>query len=280
MARSRAISFFSQRRRATKKFFSRFSITKRQKFVISVAILSVLLFLSQYLLGKPGVFFVGVLSFLSVGLLYLSNYSDIKENFSIQFFVLPFFYSLAFGLFYFLIPARFLSRMIMTSLYALGLYSLFLSQNIFAVASMRTIALLSSARTVSFIITLVSYFFLSNVIYALDISAIPTAILLFIYTFFLSGQSIWTYTLEKSFKANIYWSIGLTICLFEVSIILWFWPSAPTFIALFLTGLFYTIVGLTHVWFDKRLFRNVLWEYVWVALIVSLILFFFTSWKA
>lgn len=267
------------RRRSLSFFPFRLHISKRQKFVVSVIILSAGLFTSQHLLGRGGVFVVFLLSFLTVAFLFLSNYEDIRGNFSVSLFILPFFYSLSFGLFYFLIPARFLTRMIITSLYAVGLYSLFLSENIFTVASMRTIALLSSARTVSFIITLVSYFFLANVIFTLDLSALPTAALLLVSSFFLIIQSMWTYSLERPVSMHITWASCLSLCLFEVALILWFWPATPTLIAIFLTGFFYVLVGLTHVWLDKRLFRNVLWEYSWVMVIVSCILFLFTSWR-
>ncbi len=274
-------------------FLRKFSISKRKKFVAAVILLSFGLFISQHFLGRSGIFVALFLSILTISLLFVSNHKDIKENFSVFFFVLPFFYSLAFALFYFLVPARFLTRMLMTSLYAVGLYSLFLSMNIFTVASMRTIGLLSSARTVSFIMTLITYFFLSNVVFSLSLPAISTALLVFIYSFFLiaqslwtytleksfSAQSLWTYTLEKSFSAQSLWACAVSFCLFEATLILWFWPSSPTFIALFLTGVFYTMVGLSHVWFDKRLFRNVLWEYGWVAVIVSSIFFLFTSWR-
>jgi len=260
-------------------FLRKFSISKRKKFVAAVILLSFGLFISQHFLGRSGIFVALFLSILTISLLFVSNHKDIKENFSVFFFVLPFFYSLAFALFYFLVPARFLTRMLMTSLYAVGLYSLFLSMNIFTVASMRTIGLLSSARTVSFIMTLITYFFLSNVVFSLSLPAISTALLVFIYSFFLIAQSLWTYTLEKSFSAQSLWTYTLEKSFFEATLILWFWPSSPTFIALFLTGVFYTMVGLSHVWFDKRLFRNVLWEYGWVAVIVSSIFFLFTSWR-
>lgn len=257
-----------------------FSISKRQRFIIAVVILSLGLFISQHLLGKSGVFVTLFLSFLSTFLFFLANYQDMKQNFSPFLLVLPFFYSLSFGLFYFLVPARFLSRLLMTTLYAGGLYSLFLSENIFTVASARTIALLSSARTVSFIITLVSYFFLTNVVFSLDLSIVPKVSFVFVYTFFLAAQSIWSYRLEKFLFLHYMWVIAISFCFLEVAAILWFWPADPTFIALFLTGLFYTLVGTSHVWFDKRLFRGVLWEYIWVAVIVFCILFLFTSWKA
>lgn len=254
-------------------------LDKRQRFILAVVILSLGLFTSEYSLGKPGVFVSFALSFLTSLFLFLTNSEDIKENFSPSVFILPFFYSLSFGLFYFLVPSRFLTRIIMTSLYGVGLYSLFLSQNIFTLASLRTIALLSSARTVSFILTLVSYFFLSNIIFSLDFPLIPTAILLFIFSYFLVTHSIWTYTLEKSFFPQTLWVLVLSSAIVECSLILWFWPTSPTVIALFLTGFFYTIVGLSHVWYEKRLFRGVLWEYVWVGVIVFCILILSTSWK-
>ncbi|RJQ36578.1 hypothetical protein C4559_04910 [Candidatus Microgenomates bacterium] len=259
--------------------FNRINISKRQKFVIAVIILSCGLFFSEFLLGRSGFYIAFTLSFLSSFLLFWTNHKDIRENFTLSIFILPFFYSLAFALFYFLVPNRLLARIGITSLYAIGLYSLFLSQNIFTVASIRTIALLSSARTVSFVLTLVTYFFLSNIVFSLDLSIMFTSALLFIFTYFLTTHSIWTYTLNKSLFSEYFWVIVLSVCILELSLILWFWPSNPTIIALFLTGFFYTVIGLSHVWFEKRLFRGVMWEYIWVGVVVSLILILSTSWK-
>lgn len=255
-----------------------FEIDKRQKFVIAVLILSLGLFFSEFHFGKSGVYIAVIASFLTDFFLYWSIRRDLKENFSPAVFILPFFYSLAFGLYYFLVPPRLFSRVILTTLYAFGLYSLFLSQNIFTVAAIRTIALLSGARIVSYVITLVSYFFLTNILYTLHFPVIPTVLILFIYSYLLIYHSLWTYSLQKSPYPIPLWVLGLSICLLESSVILWFWPSSPTVLALFLTGFFYTIVGLTHVWMEKRLFRGALWEYVWVGTIVFFVLLLFSSW--
>lgn len=255
------------------------NITKRQKFVASVIILSSGLFFSEHFLRKSGVFISFFLALLTEILVFATNYKDIKANFSLSLFVLPFFYSLSFGLFYFLVPARFLTRVIITSLYATGLYSLFLCLNIFTVASIRTIALLASARTTSFIITILSYFFLSNVVFSLHLNILPTSILIFFFSFLLIFQSIWTYVLEKPSFLQFIWSVALSSILFEISLVLWFWPTNPTVIALFLTSFFYITVGLSHAWFDKRLFRGVLWEYVWVVAIAFFVLILTTSWR-
>ncbi|MBI2074886.1 MAG: hypothetical protein HYT83_03575 [Candidatus Levybacteria bacterium] len=275
--------FVSRRRGNSSSFLSRvlrfFNLNKRQRFIISVILLSLGLFFAENLLGKSGIFLSFFLSILTAVLLLLSNYEDIRDNFSWSLFILPFFYSLSFGLFDFLVPARFMTRIIITSLYAIGLYSLFLSHNIFTVASIRTIGLLSSARTVSFVLALVSYFFLSRVIGSFHWSVFISAPLLFIFSFFLSLHCLWTYTLEKVSKAELLWAFVLSFCLLEAFLILWFWPSSPTVVAIFLTGFFYTIIGLSHVWMDKRLFRGVLWEYIWVSVLVFCILILFTSWS-
>lgn len=255
------------------------ALDKRQKFVVSVILLSLSLFISEYQFGKSsGFYIVLVLSVLCDIFLYWAIRRDIKENFTVSLFILPFFYSLAFGLFYFLIPARLYARIILTLLYSFGLYSLFLSQNIFTVSSIRTIQLLSGARIVSFVITLISFFFLSNIVLTLHLFVLPYLLLIFIYSFALIYHSVWTYTLQKSLRAIALWTLFLTLALVEVAGLLWFWPSSPTVTALFLTGFFYTIVGLSHVWFEKRLFKGVLWEYVWVGVVVFFVLNLFTRW--
>lgn len=255
-----------------------FSIDKRQKFVLAILFLASGLFLTEYILGRSGIFIAIILAVFTNLFLYWAVREDLKGNFTWSIFILPFLYSLSFALFYFLVPARLLFRILLTSLYAFGLYSLFLTENIFTVSSIRTIALLSGARIVSFVITLVSYFFLTNIIFTLHLFILPTIALIAIYSFPLIYQSIWTYTLQKTPYPIALWSLGITISLLEVAAVVWFWPSTPTVIALFLTGFLYTLVGLSHVWFEKRLFRSVMWEYVWVGVTVFFVLMLFTSW--
>ncbi|HBB76616.1 MAG: hypothetical protein A2186_02140 [Candidatus Levybacteria bacterium RIFOXYA1_FULL_41_10] len=253
-------------------------ITKRQRFAIGVIFLSLSLFITEHFLGGSGIVGVFVLSALADIFLFWAIYKDLRENFAPHNFILPFFYTLAFGLFYLLVPARLITRFFMTSIYALGLYSIFLSQNIFTVSAIRTIALLSGARTVSFVITLVVYFFLTNVIFSFHLNIAITLLLLFSTSLPLILHSIWTYTLDKSLTHSISWGLLLSLCILELTILLWFWPSTPTVIALFLTGFFYIIVGLSHIWLEKRLFKSVVLEYSWVAIVVFTVLVLFTSW--
>lgn len=273
------IRFLNRRnKKAIGESIDKFLGNKRQRLIAAVIILSVGLFISEYFLGKSGIFMVFLLSFASDLLLFMALYKDLEENFYPQIFVLPFLFSLAFGLFYFLVPVRFLTRVVMTSLYAVGLYSLFLSLNIFTVSSIRTIALLASARTVTFALSLISFFFLSNVVFSLHTNVFLTEFLVICFTFPMVLSSIWAYTLEKTLKSDLFWAACLTALVFEISLILWFWPSTPTLISLFLTGIFYTMTGLSHAWFEKRLFKGVILEYFWVAIVTFVVLIFFTAW--
>ncbi len=261
-----------------KNLISKNLINKRQRFIFSVLFLSLGLFISEHFLGKSGLYIVFLLSVLTTVFLYFSLKQDLKDNFSPQIFILPFFYSLSVGLFYLLVPARLLTRIGMTTLYAIGLYSLYLSQNIFTVSSIRTIALLSGARTVSLVLTLLSYFFLSNVVFSFHINVFITLSLIFIYTFAFVLQAIWIHTLEKNPFAQVFWVVSLTVCLSEIALFLWFGPSSPTVSALFLTSIFYVLVGLSQAWFEKRLFRSVILEYFWITVISFIFLVVFTNW--
>jgi hypothetical protein len=263
-------------RQVSKKKRFLFNIPKRQKFIISVVILSVILFFSEQLLGRGGMYVAFLLALFTGIFVLWAERSDLKANFSPQIFILPLFYSMACALFYFLVPARFITRIGMTFLYALGLYSLLLSENIFIVSSIRTIALLSSARTVSFIVTLLSYFFMANVVFSLHLNVFVTLFLIFLFSFLLISHSIWSHTLEKDFRIHLEWVWLLSICIAEASFVLWFWSTTPTLIGLFLTGLFYILVGISQVWLDRRLFKSVMWEYIWVGVIIFLVFITFS----
>ncbi|HZE87814.1 MAG TPA: hypothetical protein VE090_06480 [Methylomirabilota bacterium] len=261
-----------------KKGLLSFFVEKRQKFVISTIVLSLGLFLTEFQFSKSGFSIVFLLAIITNLFLLWAIFEDVKENRAYQTLILPFFYSLAFGLFYFLTPTFFFSKIILTIIYALGLYSLFLSQNILVVSSMRTIALLSGARIVSFVITLISYFFLTNIVFSLHVTVLLVILFIILYTYFLVYCSLWTYNLQKTVSSIVTWAAVLTVCLGEAATILWFWPSTPTIIALFLTGFFYTMVGLSHIWFERRLFKGILWEYVWVSCVTFFLLILFTPW--
>ncbi len=251
-----------------------FSIEKRQKFVAAVVILTAGLLFTEFQFGKFEIFISLFLAILSDLFLFWALNKDIKEKQVYEIFILPFFYSLSFGLFSFLTP-NFILKILLAVVYAFGLYSLYLTQNIFVVSSIRTIALLSGARIVSFVVTLVSFFLFTNVVFTLHMSIFIVLFLMFVYTFILLYHSLWTYSLQKNITSLAIWDSILTLCILELAAVLWFWPTKPPIIALFLTGFFYIVAGLLHIWLEKRFFKGILWEYTWVGFIVIIVLLVF-----
>ncbi len=255
------------------------SLNKRQKFVASVLLLSAGVFLSEYLTGITLTIVALTLASLTVLLLLLVLRKDVKGTFFAPILVLPFFFTLAFPFFYSLVPERLLSRVLITTIYAFGLYSLFLTQNIFAVSGIRTINLLRSARIVAFVITLLVFYFLVNFIFSLRLPVLLTPLLIFPLSFFMNIQSLWTYSLDKSqIKPIAIFSAIIALCVLELSYVLVLWPVNASIYSLFLTGIFYTYSGLCHAWLERRLFKGILWEYVWVGFISVLFLIIFSKW--
>ena len=256
-----------------------FNLSKRQRFVFIVFFMLIGVLFSTYLSGMNLVLASLFLSFLGVILLYWTLRSDISGTFYYPILILPFLFTLSFVLFYQLIPARFLTRIIIISLYAFGLYSLFLTQNIFAVSAIRTINLLRSARIVSFVLTIVVLFLLTNITFSLRLPFFATPIVISIIAFLLNFQSLWVYSLSKTFiRESLMLSLLIAIALAQLAFVLNLWPVTAAIYSIFITGIFYAYSGLAHAWVEKRLFKGILWEYVWVGFLAILILAFFSNW--
>lgn len=256
-------------------------VSKRGKFVICVFFLSLCMFLSEYVSGKVIILAGFILASLTTFFLYFILRTDIlRKRGIIPILILPFFYTLSFSLFYSLIPPRFLSKLILTALYAFGVYSLFLTENIFAISSLRTINLLRSARIVSFVITIFVLFFLFNVIFSLRFPIYITPVLVGFISFLMAIQFLWSYVGERDQggrEVSIFSAI-LAIMMTELACVLTLWPVTPAIYAIFLTGIFYTYSGLSHIWIERRLFKGILWEYVWVGILSILFLVIFSKW--
>lgn len=274
-----------------KRILLLFHLTKKQKFVLAVGIFSLLsLFSQSFSLGVSIISSI-VLAFLADLTLFLILRKDIVDLWYYSIFILPFCYTLALNLFNLLVPPQLTVRIVMTLIYAFGLYSLFLTQNIFAVSSIRTITLVRSARIVSFAITTFTFFLITSIILSLNIF-IPLKILLMgVVTFILSYQLFWVYSLEKSsVKEVLFHGFVSSLAIAELTVALTFWPAnvvsflfwqvnTKVVFSVFLTGIFYIISGLSHTWIEKRLFRGVQWEYIWVGFLSILMLLIFSRWR-
>jgi hypothetical protein len=254
-------------------------ISKRQKLVLATIFLTSCLLLSEIFSGVNHIFIGFVLSIVTTFVIFLILRNDLAGSFFYPLFILPFFYTLSVSIFYLLIPPRLISIILLTVFYAFGLYSLFLTQNIFAVSSVKTINLLRSARIVSFVITVLVHFLMANIIFSLRLPVYITPLLIGLTGGLLNMQSLWVYILEKNqVKELVTYSAIIGLLLMQLSYVLILWPIDASIYSIFLTGIFYTYSGLSHAWFEKRLFKGVLWEYIWVGFLSVFILLIFAKW--
>ena len=258
------------------------NLSKRGKFVASVLALSIAMFFSEYSSGNVILVLGLLLSCFTVLCLYFVLHKDIsRKSYFFPIFILPFFYTLSFSLFYSLIPARLLTRLLLTMVFAFGAYSLFLTENIFAISSLRTINLLRSARIVAFVITIFVLFFLFNIIFSLRLPLYITPFIVGVVSFLMCTQFLWSYSESKEASREVYIFSGcIALMMGELAFVLSLWPVSAAIYAIFLTGLFYTYSGLSHAWLERRLFKGILWEYIWVGFLSILFLILFSQWGA
>ena len=254
-------------------------ISKRQKFVFSTLLLLVSFFISTYYTGVEHLVIGLSLALVTDFLLFLILRNDLKNNFFYPIFILPFFYTLSFSLFYLIIPQRFVSKILLSLLFGFGLYSLLLTQNIFVISALKTINLLRSARIVSFVITILVLFFISNFVFSLHLPFFVSPVVIGIVIFFLNFQSLWIYSQDTTkIRELLVYSSFISFAIMQLSLVLLIWPVNGSIYSLFLTGIFYTYSGLSHAWIEKRLFKGVLWEYIWVGFLSVFILLAFSKW--
>lgn len=265
-------------RRRLLKLKLRFS--KRVKFVISTAVLTFGLLIT-YLAGPSytnhSLVALIVLSSLCT---VFSLWVDLPRRKQVIIILLPIvLFTAACFLFYFVLPARWATRIIMLLVFALGFYALLLVQNIYSISVSRTIKLLQAARTIGFLLAVTSAFGLYYTLYSLHTYIPLLAAGIFSISFMLILSVIWGVSYKEFVgKMELLHTFILTLVITQIGVLLTFWPVTVTFAAIFLAGFFYTFVGLSQHWLEHRLFKRVLWEYIWVAVVLVLVLFFTTRW--
>lgn len=264
-----------------KRWDRRVGLTKRQQFIAVTSILTVLLMLTQlvpldFRYPMIGVLFVS--SFLLTALVLREDMTGIEWA---TLLILPSFFTAAVALFYFLLPTRWVTRLPIAVLYAIGMYALILTENIYNVAAARTIALLRAAHSVGFLLTLVTYFLLTQTVLAYRFSGWVIVLLIGAMSFPLTMQIIWATTLEPAVGRRVKdVTVIITIIMVELAWIFSFWPVRTTLLALLLTTCFYGLVGMGQQYLTDRLYKRTVWEFFSVVCIVFVIVLLTVNWHA
>ena len=254
-------------------------ITKRQRFIIISLLLSAGLLTIQLMNISGRYVAIGVLTLLAY---FLSAWSLAEGLNGIEWLTvltLPAFFTAGVGLFYFLMPSKWLMRLPVVLLYGLGFYGLLLTENIFSVAAIRTIQLLRSAQAVGFLLTLATSFFLYNTILAYRLDAWFNFFLVGIVSFPLILQALWYINLEEKIEKRIWlYSLAISLILAEMALVFSFWPVNVTVGSLALITAGYIILGLVQHHLSERLFQKTIREYIAIGVLILVIIFFTTHW--
>ncbi|MBI3109896.1 hypothetical protein HYZ06_02535 [Candidatus Daviesbacteria bacterium] len=255
------------------------NLNKRQK-IITASILVTLGLLSTQLVDFNLRFrFIAGLGFLAGALSLWALREGLNLTKGLVLLILPTFFTVAVASFYFLLPVRWLTRLPVASFFGLFFYLLLLSQNVFNVASIRTIPLYRAASTATFLFTLLSSFFIFNVIYAFKLIFLLNGLLTFLVSFPLILQVLWSIEMEDRVGLSIIvQSLILALILGELGLAFSFWPMATTIWSLALSSAMYVLVGITTQSLRGRLDKRMIWEYLGIGGTVFLVSFFLTSW--
>ncbi len=256
-----------------------FNITKRQKIIISAAILTIGLLSTQLVDFNLRFKFIAGLAVASYLLSLWSLWEGLNLTKAAVLFILPVFFTVAVSSFYFLLPVRWLTRLPVAGIFGLMFYLLLLAQNVFNVASIRTIPLYRAASTASFLFTLLSAFFIFNVIYAFNLLFLWNGVAVLLISFPLILQSLWTIEMEDFVSPHVLvQSLVLSFILTELTLSFSFWPMPTTIWSLALASSLYVLLGLTTQILRGKGNKRVVWEYVWIGVIVLAVSFVTTSW--
>lgn len=256
-------------------------ITKRQKFVVTTILLTLGFTSINFLEQHQRFWGIGLLAAFSIVLFIWSLRESLGKNATLLTLTLPAFFTLAVGLFWFLLPSSIFARVPILIVYAAGVYSLSLTANILTVSTIRTIALSRAAKSVGFVLTLLTLFLLYDVILSFRASVLVSSLAIGASSFPLFLQGLWSSKLQTAVsKELIIYSFLFTYVISAIYAQLCFWPISVATGSIFLTSVSYVTLGLGQSKLEERLFKQTVREYLIVGILVFLTMFFVTSWRA
>ena len=272
-------------------------MSKRQRFVISSTIATILLVGSTVSSFEWRYRMIALMAIIP-GLLTIWSLNEAwKGVIRLTTVILPMMYGVGAGLFTFLLPdvvtdfwifswnpavgiwVSWAIKGIFWLIFAISFYSLLLTENIFSVSAIRTIALARAAGAVGFLLTLITGFLLYNATWSFRIPYYLNGLIVASITFALLLQGLWSAKMEEKITAHIWVaSAVLALVIGQIAIILSFWPVSVAVASLVTTTMLYVLLGLYQQELLKRLFKRTVWEYVSVGLAVLVIVTLTTRW--
>lgn len=253
---------------------------RREKFIISAIILS---------LGLLGVQYVSLqFRFLAVFLFFIASYivsawalyDDLHGIEWLTIIPFPAAYAASVGLFYFLLPSGFMSRISILVFFGIGMYALYLTSNIYSVAKARTIQLLRAAHTIGFLFTLLISVLFANTIFSFHFPFWLNGILMFIVHLPLYFMTLWSIELQTTLQPKLLQlSVLFAVLTGQLGVVLSFFPLSIWAASLTITSMVYILIGLSNSSLQGKLFKNTVREYILFSVFIFAAFLFLMEWK-
>ncbi|RJP45830.1 MAG: hypothetical protein C4584_02770 [Armatimonadetes bacterium] len=253
-------------------------LTKRNKIIIVSILLSLGLLSTQLVPFYLTQRFILGLAFLAYFLSLWALWEGLNILKAFILIILPTLFTLSVASYYFLLPVRWLTRLPVAVIFGLTFYTLLLSQNVFNVASIRTIPLYRVAFTAVFVLTLLTAYLLFNVVFAFNLLFIWNGVVIFLLSLPLILQVIWSIEMEGISSLTIVYSLALALIIGEVGLVLSFWPISGAMSSLILSTVMYIILGISTHALKERLSRVEVWEYAGWGIAIMMVATLTTSW--
>ena len=198
--------------------------------------------------------------------------------------LLPVSFFVGFGMFGAFLPYDVIWAVLMSIVFGLVLYSLFLVENVFLVAiGYKTVPLYRAAYTVSFIVLLLSAFFMFDTLFSFRLGFIENGIGVFLISLLLFLYQFWAVAIElpddganKNLRAFV---LIPSLLMSEIAVVLSFWPTGIFKGSVYLVSAIYIFASLIQAEIRERLFKRTVMMYVWVGVAVVLAMLSITRWK-
>lgn len=266
---------------------------KRQKIIITSVLVTLGLLSTQLINFSLRFNFLIMLGAISFVLVFWALFEGFVEprakkkrfgpslniNKALILLILPTFFTLAVASFYFLLSVRWLTRIPVAAIFGAVFYLLLLAQNIFSVASIRTIPLYRAASTLSLVCTILTSFLIFIVVHSFNLLFVFNSFIIFILGFLLILQMLWSVEMEERIsKQLLLRSFILALCLGEIALAFSFWPINHIMWSIILTSSMYALLGITTHQMRGKLSIRLSFEYLGVAVFFFLVAFFTTPW--
>jgi len=260
------------------KFAYKLELDKRAKFVLGAILLTAIFLLGNLTSGPTfkKALFLGVFCPLFI---VFSLWREIMGSKFFLVLILPTFFSVFSFCFVYNLILPIWVKILFSAFFGLGIYSIFLTVNIFSICLEKMIPLFRAAQAVGFLFTVITSLFAFSFVLLLRLSFWQNGLLVGLISFPLIFQALWSASPKQGIgKKLLIISFILSLVMGELALAISFWPVVSTLGALFLVSALYALVGINQLYLSERLNRKRVLEYTSIAVIVLILMTVTTRW--